>query len=610
MAKPRKLRLLRIDDDARKLPKSMPIEYMGCISEWVKFAEGLQGGNYGIAMDDNVEYVSVRARPDILAVDFRFDKDGSVPGKEELQGQIIKDWAEDVLPSGRRDKHPLSGFCEWAPMLQTPNTGVLIGATLTGVSHDWDWPMISCLHTGTSADTIRDMSTLLLVGQMLSVEGTTFESEDILTETFRRFATLEPDCHNAVVVAMGRYRKKLKDQLGVGTNGRSPRLWVNPDSLLNLLGLFDRAENAQKLDKELDKHGLEMWGRDGVAESIHVRSLFMDLGHELGTRVWKPIPLEYFKLVSEDKPGEVLEFVQELSKELGDHYRKSAEIVYGNRTSTRKKRISSKISNAAQLAGVVFAVVEAAIQRTNDYESKLFLPWDPIADTISENETMPTLNGCMIALGRIMARAEDYVDHISEDGFIPVRGSRKGKKKRSGLIQIMKEYTDHYMPDNYATYEEDFNVILRLFSVRQSQSVDGGTLKQMISLPKRVDVLTKLLAYMGRAGMVEIRVEQEDYRLLTSRLELPRSFSDEKDFRHMVSDLLSFPKASKPSKSRDNTNQYMRILTRNGYEDYKPFLNSLLDLQMPPHLAQLATWYVDTYHDDIPAEKRPRCCKI
>src|SRR5262245_37095551 len=161
--KPRLLGLLRIEDeDADSPAKLLPVEDLGRVGRWSDFVFGLARGKV-VASGRPGTAKEVRTMPEILTVDFRFDCDTTTPS--------LKRNAADLA-------HPVYGNVGWSQWLSATNTGVAIGATLMGAVAQRDLPTVTTLHTLVSDDTRKDVTTVLLVAQMLASAGEEFTPDE------------------------------------------------------------------------------------------------------------------------------------------------------------------------------------------------------------------------------------------------------------------------------------------------------------------------------------------------------------------------------------------------------------------------------------------------
>lgn len=151
---PRLLKILRVEDESETIdPRTkLPITSLGRVGEWNTFVRGLVSG--GVYVDEpNGKVKRIDAQPDIITVDFRFDSDDSTPtfgpDPDLPDDEIFRD-------------------VRWSNALRAKNTGVLIGATLMGVAAQRDLPTVTTLHTLTASATCNDISTVLLVAQILA----------------------------------------------------------------------------------------------------------------------------------------------------------------------------------------------------------------------------------------------------------------------------------------------------------------------------------------------------------------------------------------------------------------------------------------------------------
>lgn len=304
--KPRPFNYLRVndqppsprDDFVRRLPV-----ITHNLTEWFRFCETL-------AEEQLFEY-------ELLTIDcnFRDDQSGPwfpLPGNPTTDN----DFLNDPLLRELRWSDRLTGF--------GPNSGFLIGAFLVAQAAHRDLPCGVAVHSRYAPLILQDMSSAMLLLQILLASGA-IGINDNLRKTMRTALELISSYKrplDGLEDTAVRFRHQFLRRAGVGIphNSRSIRLLMVLSKLEHLLNIFQEVQSDEELDKELQKIGIEFYDRNGVLDSLDVRSLFFDrlLTHDRWgvTEILKHLPLADVKPAEdpEKESGIVWKFVETLRR--------------------------------------------------------------------------------------------------------------------------------------------------------------------------------------------------------------------------------------------------------------------------------------------------------
>ena len=343
--KPRLLRLLRVEDE-KVYPQGLAVRDLGRIDKWARFVRGL--AKNGLILADSAEegLHAIDGKPDVVAIDFKFWEDTTLPRNPENRG----DW---------RDAKDFDAG--WSDHLGSPSTGILIGATVVTWAVQSDLPVLMVMHTGAAPDFARDVPTVALLGQMFAMTGASFpEDVDAFTAT-RDYLSRLPKTHEPAI------REKMEDYRAQLLARLCDRLFIVPGSTIDLLHAFDSAKTQEELDQVLHDVGLNFVDRDGVPHCLDLRSVFLDLvprdRDRDPTRDWGMLPLHAVK-VEKRRAGQVLAFVQKVTDLVDKVFIEAAEHVrynskhFGPLASPKKFPGRDK---RMKLMALMFAAIEEAV---------------------------------------------------------------------------------------------------------------------------------------------------------------------------------------------------------------------------------------------------------
>ena len=617
---PRLLRLLRVEDEAIAISKDLPLEDLGRVGRWQDFVRGLSCGQITVVESEPRRRV-VKALPEFISVDFRFHEDDSIP---------------PMRLRGNEEDDPVLSRVRWSEHLAARNAGVVIGATLMGIVSQKDLPTVTTLHTLVPDDIRKDVTTVLLVGQMLACGGWTFPPGQSAVKLAYEFLGRLPNEHrSAVLGTVGLFRSRLATRMGVGTESlETPCLFVNPDSLGRLLCEFDAAMSEEDLDERLTRVGLEVWDRDGDGDCLDLRSLFMDLlTHRHPERSWDMLPLEAVKKAQDgERTGEVLAWVEDIKRAVGGGYEAAAGVVRANIGGVLVN-IKDHSHHFVRLLGVVFAVLEEQIKFTDDFEVSLTSPWDSLTDQRSDNEAHPILGQQIRVLSRAMSDMKDRFKpgDAPADGWWPLTGRpcsirqalhlfaatpSEGLDGDAEVLYRILRYEEQEVEALGAKADagEELWVEEDLDGDDDVAALEGSDLSRKLSA-QRTQIVRHLLGHMISAGLIEC-VErpvitskgktrtQPFYRPLgTSRRDLRVRLVYFDETR--IADLLGF---NLTARGKSHSNQISRIIEDAGYANYKAFRTRLRSGPTPAHISQAARWYMETYYTHVSPSDWPPIC--
>jgi hypothetical protein len=561
--RPRFLSLLRIEDQVVALPEALPVSDAGRIGRWGDFVDGLAVGE--VRVERRADGTSlVGDAPDLVTIDFRFNEDTTVP---EMNGIVVDG---EVLA--------------WSQKLVSPNAGVLIGATLQGIYHAVDTPCVALLHTGVPGDTSYDVSTVLLVGQMLAASRISDGSE-AEESTFHRAARLFHDlpesAPDAVRRGIGIYRKRLENWLGVGEAAfLPPRLLVDPEQLLLALSAIKGTGSPGELNECLGKVGLAFWDRSNRYDFLDLRSLFLDqLDGASATDdcPWGLLPTSVVRSFdARGKPvdGLIVEFLERIQQSVGCHFDNAAQYVLHNLTTAKKSTLKLLSSPGEKLLALVFACAECWIEEARKQELALLdmgLAWDAIAD-----RSVPATGRTSLStkLSQSLLLLESLPDLL--DGRGPWKIASHGKSIAKGLIRYRETYPraallDELFAAGVTVQDRErglANLYAHLCSIGAVEQTKDGY--RAIWDSSQWDSMKREIAnHYGRVRIEAVRLT-----------------------RDQVAPLLGYHGGI--------TTQLQRPVAGAGYPNPAEFVNRLLAGDVPPHLGRATGWYLSTYRQGVP----------
>ncbi len=304
---PRKLRLLRIEDsgvDSAVQDPDFPLEVTGTIQKWSDFLLRLKN-------PDTLQC-------DLLAIDIQFSEDPSGPSIDEI--------SIDQFNLGRYDPNRIPKEFEkdlilnklvWAPALRCfgKNTGIVMGSLLAGLCLARDLPVGVGVHTGWPQLPACDVTTAMLLAQILAATGAVEDlgdHQEILrssvqslgaTESRRRLEDVLPEM-------LDRFRVAFRHRAGKGQH-----ILVEQESLDQLMAIFHSVASEVDLDKNLSMCGIKFYDREGREDCLDVRSIFAD--KVLNKFIDGDLPLLSLDAVrfpthAGDAGGEIYQFVHSL----------------------------------------------------------------------------------------------------------------------------------------------------------------------------------------------------------------------------------------------------------------------------------------------------------
>jgi hypothetical protein len=260
---PRFLRYLRLNDEPPTprddLVSRLPVEIED-LNEWFKFCTAL-------AQQRQWQY-------ELLTIDFNFKSDLSGPWFP-FPNQDPREYNADFLGD------PLLAQLQWSNRLSDvgPNSGLLIGSQLVSHSAYRDLPCGVAFHTYHPEIVIRDMSSAMLITQILLASGATTPAWG-LRETMRAAVDLVRSSSGRPLLGLGdavsRFRQAFLQRTGAVGSRDAVRLWMEPSSLSMLLNTFRSVQTEEELDQTLQQCGIEFYDRTGALESLDLRSVFLD----------------------------------------------------------------------------------------------------------------------------------------------------------------------------------------------------------------------------------------------------------------------------------------------------------------------------------------------
>jgi serine phosphatase RsbU (regulator of sigma subunit) len=308
--KPRNLRYLRVNDEQPNINDDLTIELPIDVDElrkWFEFCKDL-------ARQKLWGY-------ELLTLDFNFKSDTSGPWFP-LFGHDPKDYNADFL------NDPNLSRLRWPDSLVTneigPNSGLLIGAYLVSHSAYRDLPCGVAFHTRYPGFVIHDMPSAMLATQILLASGADLPTRDLRETMSKAIEIVTQSVHQPVLglgTAAARFRQAFLRRAGAGDpfNEGEVRVWAEPSSLWALLNIFRAAQTEEELHTNIEKVGVEFYDRNGVLDSLNLRSMFLDhliyrTQHGV-TDVRRHLPLADVKPAGDGQtePGAIWQFVETLA---------------------------------------------------------------------------------------------------------------------------------------------------------------------------------------------------------------------------------------------------------------------------------------------------------
>jgi hypothetical protein len=473
-----------------------------------------------------------------------------------------------------------------------------------------------------SEDVQRDVTMLMLLGQMLAASGWSFPREVHPIITTRQYLPALPrKPSDAVKDNMWRFREVLLGRFGLSqaeilktlsqeavaasgdhlrpeiereiqrlsTEQQSrfnfPRLYAIPEDLAQLLAAFDSAQakgTATELDLVLDKTGLRYFDRSGKPDCLDLRSVFMD--HLIGVhgcRDWGVLPIESIRDSGKGRSGGLVrQFITKLFESADASYREAAEHVFYNSChlaadTVRPFRYAER--PGMKLLALLFATVEEARCIQLKFRRDLALRWDPVADEPLEDfvDSDPTLEVLLVQLSSIMSRFSLIGDERlkSKDNYYPLNSESPKPSIRRGIESLLTDLDGRW------------NAL--------ADQLDD------CSNDERNTILRNLLKRLEAAGIVtrerrgNERSEQDYYRLIEGN---PATI------------LAKYPRVDRVAVARrlgfwvdKVTNELSRTIGKDcGLS--KEFEDQLLSLRVPEWMKTASRWYLGRYH---PGEKVP-----
>ncbi len=364
--KPEQLSLLCLEDHPEPANyaqmSQLPLKYHQ-IKNWKLFCEDLSRGDL--------------PRFHLLTMDFCFDEDRSTPAKGE-KGQVHNDYLEE----------PLLSNLAWSPHLLFTNSGVLMGATLACLGVYRDIPIGAAVYTGYPILVSQDMTTAMLVTQILATCGVPLNfhnTAEMLRSTLAYIHDAPANCVGAIPFALEHFRNQLLKRARDGQP-----LLVDSEQIHRLLSLCETVHDETSLNSQLDKMGLKLTDNDATCHHFDLRSLFADklirmkkiAGKNDVEGIQPSLSLSEFK-----EGGDILRFLTELKQKELDH----GKIIdfFDHDLGTPERSVKEVFQDKHER--LIVLVIGWCLAYMENY--KLFSePWDPFNDeydVATEQETMP-----------------------------------------------------------------------------------------------------------------------------------------------------------------------------------------------------------------------------
>jgi hypothetical protein len=367
--RPRRLRLLRIEDEIKPWSKPQLLEDLQQIAEWRPFFESL-------VRVDRVDGTS-GTPPDILAVDFGFQGDGTLPKVPDERHEHVELFGQELADRFR-----------WSSRLGQPNTGLIIATAVLGQWAGRDLPMVIALHSAATKEVLADMSSALLAAQLMALGRTWSASPSSRHPLVDLHDILEHNrlpkvAETAVMRIMPAYRRILLERTGSIASGSAvrPRLFVDPIAIARLQQLLGAGGTADVIAPELDSCGIEVVDLHGTHDVLDLRSVFCDCE----IRTWLTEPPESPTLDTALK--EPAAFVAFLRRTTEGAYREAASIVQNNKDSSRPQMRIGEGKDWPKYLALAFALVEDAIIQ----HERMNAPWDLLEDGGTRDLSAPSL---------------------------------------------------------------------------------------------------------------------------------------------------------------------------------------------------------------------------
>lgn len=592
--KPRQLRYLRINDEPPRpredvVKNHLPVKTEN-LTEWFEFTRRL-----------------AQPRPwayELLTIDFNFKDDRSGPWFPS-QGQDPETYNADFLAD------PMLSQLRWSEGLANigPNSGLLIGAHMVSYANHRDMPCGVAFHTYHPAIVIRDMSSAMLVTQILVASGA-LTPADSLAKLIRAAIDMvesKGGRHRPAFVALGdaaqRFRQAFLQRAGAGEQSPESEinLWMEPASLWNLLDIFQSAQTEKDLDQQLDKFGIEFYNRDGTLDSLDLRSILLDrlIYKDTIWNVRKYLPLTDAKPAAgvQQEAGVLWQFVETLASRTPANIAPVLEYFsrfkQGEDIGSINVAVKRKVH---RLIALIFAWLDQYAEQWFNVQT---LSWDSFEDEYDEN--LPPMTVQISALLRILDSAKEKGWAVEPQpgqtegrmfdpriDFLPLSG--KGDRTISTLVR------EQCAPES------------PLYRALRYDDPESANLGQ-----RRQKALSRMLSIAARWGNVTENTDAdgkptESYRL--NRLELP----PQRPLQTLQTDLaqrLGFD--VKPGD--DPSTQLKRIIQGTpGYEHVGvlEFLSGLEERPLPDHFKWLGWEFMEKFWQPtdglgLPYEAWPIC---
>lgn len=644
-AKPLPIGVVRVEDESAVSPSdSLPVLDLGQIRRWMDFIAGLREGRIQVERAGERTPLRLEVPGVIVTIDFRFSADKSTPPFNAATAAM---WAQ---------QSPVLTKVSWSKGLRAKNTGVLIGATLSGflASSKADVPLVPALHTLAPEETGCDVSNVLLVGQLLAVGGYTLgqkDDDEPFEAAFNHIRELPRTAEAAIIRAMPLLRHQLLRRLGVPGEERDgdikepPTLFlVQPDSLLHLLNQFDAADTDEDLDRRLEHAGLEVWTREGKCLCFDLRSLFLDLLEPAPmSRPWGMLPLAVVK------SGPARTFVEQINAAVGSSFEAAAAVVQANLPGQKGStdQIKSCKHPTTRLLALVFAYADEVIRRQGTFNNALARNWDWVEDCEVPDATSPPMRSVLRAMHLVLSYLHEHVraDLVPDDGYYRLTGAGG---IATAVYNIMRWERDEIVAregGNDRSWADLYHVLGYHFdtSVLATYAEEVGDV-QGLEEPRRLQVLEHIIGRLQWAGVVDVQTRpvgsagvERDETSRGKEGDAPRTrvakfvkvlkgpgltfsyFSrrvnvDDADVATRLGYAPGKDKddSGKPEKGKKKpgvTHEIERIITSaECTQDWKVYRDQLASGPLPPHLALAAQWYVRNFYPQLPEEMWPPQC--
>ncbi len=566
---PRRLKYLRVNDDPPEgsydvVSRSLPLEVIP-LGEWFKFCQDLARQNVWAF--------------ELMSVDFNFRKDNrSGPSFPTLDTR----YRSRVIPEFIGDLQ--LGALQWSDMLDTvgPNTGLLMGLYLAGHIAHRDLPCGISFHTYNPHMVQRDMSSAMLATQLLLASGVELPLTNFIDMMRAALDLVEPS-NEQLYFGLGnailRFRQEFLRRAGAqSSRAKTPfRLWMDTGSLWSLLDIFQSVQTEEQLHRELDVSGIDFYDRNGILDSLDVRSVFFDRLLTPEGRILERLPLSEVRPAGNQQlsNGIIWDFVETLALQSApniepvlDYFRRFKS---GENVDTVIKALRRPIH---RFIALLFAWIDLYAESWIGSHAE---SWDP-AEGKFEADFEP-LTRQISELLRIIALAKEEA-WADEKSSIPVTGPKS-------IISLLRT---HLVP------ESPLSGALRL----------GRAEKHRTQL-----ALTHLLGIATRWGCLKEEGDErtgKGYKLISTRIPDRRPL---KISQSALATHLGFEELP----GKDYSKQLTRIIQDTpGYENMtmKDFMNLIEERPLPAHLQWLGWQFVDEFwgyksERRLPFEALPLC---